>query len=59
MPGEESIATQSRKRRFACQKIPNAIPLIEHLGPVDVMLVESYTTYPFPKLEVHRPSLGR
>jgi molybdopterin-guanine dinucleotide biosynthesis protein B len=26
---------------------------------VDLVLVEGYKTHPFPKLEVHRPALGK
>jgi molybdopterin-guanine dinucleotide biosynthesis protein B len=33
--------------------------LLTKLDPVDLVLVEGYKTDPFPKLEVHRPSLGK
>jgi molybdopterin-guanine dinucleotide biosynthesis protein B len=29
------------------------------MQPVDLVLVEGYKTHPFPKLEVHRPALGK
>ncbi|HST73768.1 MAG TPA: molybdopterin-guanine dinucleotide biosynthesis protein MobB, partial [Acetobacteraceae bacterium] len=28
-------------------------------APVDVVLVEGFKTHPYPKLEVHRPALGK
>ena len=33
--------------------------LLTRLQPVDLVLVEGYKTHPFPKLEVHRPELGK
>jgi molybdopterin-guanine dinucleotide biosynthesis protein B len=37
-----------------------ALPeLLAKLDPVDLVLVEGYKNYPFPKLEVHRPALGK
>lgn len=37
-----------------------ALPdLLDRMDPVDLVLVEGYKTHPFPKLEVHRPSLGK
>jgi molybdopterin-guanine dinucleotide biosynthesis protein B len=37
-----------------------ALPeLLARLEPVDLVLVEGFKTHPFPKLEVHRPSLGK
>jgi molybdopterin-guanine dinucleotide biosynthesis protein B len=29
------------------------------MQPVDLMLVEGFKSHPFPKLEVHRPALGK
>ena len=29
------------------------------MQPVDLVLVEGYKTHRFPKLEVHRPALGK
>jgi molybdopterin-guanine dinucleotide biosynthesis protein B len=34
-------------------------PLLRRLEPVDLVLVEGFKDDPFPKLEVHRPDLGR
>ncbi len=37
-----------------------ALPdLLAKLDPVDIVLVEGFKAHPFPKLEVHRPSLGK
>lgn len=33
--------------------------LLARITPVDLLLVEGFKTYPHPKLEVHRPALGR
>ncbi|MCC7429006.1 MAG: molybdopterin-guanine dinucleotide biosynthesis protein B [Alphaproteobacteria bacterium] len=37
-----------------------ALPeLLAHLAPVDLVLVEGFKTHPFPKIEVHRPAIGK
>lgn len=33
--------------------------LLERMEKVDLVLVEGFKSHPFPKLEVHRPSLGK
>ncbi len=33
--------------------------LLDRMTDVDLVLVEGYKTRPFPKVEVHRPSLGK
>jgi molybdopterin-guanine dinucleotide biosynthesis protein B len=38
---------------------PLLTDLLARLEPVDLVLVEGFKTHPFPKLEVHRPSLGK
>lgn len=38
---------------------PALSELLTKLDPVDLVLVEGYKAHPFPKLEVHRPSLGK
>jgi len=38
---------------------PSLAQLLERMEPVDLVLVEGYKTHPFPKLEVHRPALGK
>lgn len=41
------------------QRSPPLEQLLRHLTPVDVVLVEGFKTDDVPKLEVHRPSLGK
>lgn len=38
---------------------PSLPDLLTRMDPVDLVLVEGYKTHPFPKLEVHRPSMGK
>ena len=38
---------------------PSLAALLARLSPVDLVLVEGFKSYPHPKLEVHRPALGR
>jgi len=38
---------------------PDIEELITHMTPVDLVLIEGFKSYPHPKIEVHRPSLGK
>ena len=38
---------------------PDLADLVARLAPVDLVLVEGYKASPHPKLEVHRPALGK
>src|SRR5216684_3398913 len=38
---------------------PSLDALVTRLSPVDVVIVEGFKRHPHPKLEVHRPSLGK
>lgn len=38
---------------------PTLDELVDRLGPVDLVLVEGFKFDPIPKLEVHRPALGK
>ncbi|MGE0225079.1 MAG: molybdopterin-guanine dinucleotide biosynthesis protein B [Acetobacteraceae bacterium] len=38
---------------------PSLSALLQRLDPVDLVLVEGYKAHPYPKLEVHRPALGK
>jgi molybdopterin-guanine dinucleotide biosynthesis protein B len=38
---------------------PSLSELLLKLDPVDLVLVEGYKAHAFPKLEVHRPALGK
>jgi molybdopterin-guanine dinucleotide biosynthesis adapter protein len=39
--------------------LPPLPALLGRLAPVDLVLVEGFKTHPYPKLEVHRPALGK
>jgi molybdopterin-guanine dinucleotide biosynthesis protein B len=38
---------------------PALADLLAHMSPVDLVLVEGFKRESFPKLEIHRPSLGK
>lgn len=38
---------------------PRLPELLERLSPVDLVLVEGFKAHPYPKIEVHRPALGK
>ena len=38
---------------------PDLAELLTHLAPADLVLVEGYRGFPHPKIEVHRPILGK
>ena len=38
---------------------PDLKALIARMAPVDILLVEGFKAYPHPKLEIHRPALGK
>jgi molybdopterin-guanine dinucleotide biosynthesis protein MobB len=38
---------------------PDLGALVARLAPVDVVLVEGFKSYAFPKIEVYRPRLGK
>ncbi len=38
---------------------PTLDELVAHMSPVDLLLVEGWKRHPHPKIEVHRPSLGK
>ncbi|MBN8926345.1 MAG: molybdopterin-guanine dinucleotide biosynthesis protein B [Rhodospirillales bacterium 69-11] len=38
---------------------PELPALLSRLQPVDLVLVEGFKSHPFPKLEVHRPTVGK
>ena len=38
---------------------PSLDELVARMSPVDLLLVEGFKRQPHPKLEVHRPSLGK
>ena len=38
---------------------PSLPGLLTRLAPCDIVLVEGWKAHPYPKIEVHRPSLGQ
>ena len=38
---------------------PELEDLLAHLSPVDLVIVEGFKRAPYPKIEVHRPALGK
>ena len=38
---------------------PDLAALMQHLSPCDLVLIEGYKRASIPKLEVHRPELGK
>jgi len=38
---------------------PEVEDLVARMQPVDLLLIEGFKTHAHPKIEVHRPSLGR
>jgi molybdopterin-guanine dinucleotide biosynthesis protein B len=38
---------------------PGLPDLLNRMDPVDLVLVEGFKSHPYPKLEVHRPALGK
>ncbi|GGF45500.1 molybdopterin-guanine dinucleotide biosynthesis protein MobB [Aliidongia dinghuensis] len=41
------------------QPEPGLVELVQHMSPVDLLLVEGFKRHPMPKLEICRPSLGK
>ena len=38
---------------------PDLLALLTRMSPADLILVEGFRHYPFPKLEVYRPAVGK
>ena len=60
--GEVLIASSRRwalMHELRNEAEPSLADLLGHLSPVDLVLVEGFRRHPHPKLEVHRPSLGK
>jgi molybdopterin-guanine dinucleotide biosynthesis protein B len=57
---EEVILASARGYAlFSYQPEPPLPELLARLRPVDLVLVEGFKGYEIPKLEVHRPSIGK
>lgn len=61
--GAQEVLVASGTRWALLHEIQGEEPtlpyLLTKLEPVDFVLVEGFKAHPFPKLEVHRPSLGK
>jgi molybdopterin-guanine dinucleotide biosynthesis protein B len=61
--GAQEVLVASSQRWALLHEVTGPEPplplLLTKLDPVDVVLVEGFKTHPFPKLEVHRPALGK
>lgn len=61
--GAQEVLVASGTRWALLHEIQGEEPtlpyLLTKLEPVDLVLVEGFKAHPYPKLEVHRPSLGK
>lgn len=61
--GAHEVLVASGTRWALLHEVAGAEPqlpeLLQRMDPVDLVLVEGYKAHPFPKLEVHRPTLGK
>jgi molybdopterin-guanine dinucleotide biosynthesis protein B len=61
--GAHEVLVASSSRWALLHEVEGAEPsltdLLARLAPVDLVLVEGFKAHPYPKLEVHRPSLGK
>jgi molybdopterin-guanine dinucleotide biosynthesis protein B len=61
--GAQEVLVASGTRWALLHEIQGEEPtlpyLLTKLEPVDLVLVEGFKAHPFPKLEIHRPSLGK
>lgn len=64
MAGANEVLVSSSSRWALLHELrgepePELNDLIARISPVDILLVEGFKSYPHPKLEVHRPTLGK
>jgi molybdopterin-guanine dinucleotide biosynthesis protein B len=61
--GAHEVLVATARRWALLHEVDGAEPslpeLLTRLAPVDLVLVEGFKTHEFPKLEVHRPALGK
>jgi molybdopterin-guanine dinucleotide biosynthesis protein MobB len=61
--GAREVLVATGKRWALLHEVDGAEPalpeLLARMVPVDLVLVEGFKTHEFPKLEVHRPALGK
>jgi molybdopterin-guanine dinucleotide biosynthesis protein B len=63
LAGAHEVLVASARRWALLHEIegpePNLSALLTRMAQVDLVLVEGFKSHPHPKLEVHRPSLGK
>jgi molybdopterin-guanine dinucleotide biosynthesis protein B len=62
--GAQEVMIASSTRWALMQELrdkpePDIQELISHMSPVDLVLIEGFKSYPHPKIEVYRPSIGK
>jgi molybdopterin-guanine dinucleotide biosynthesis protein B len=61
--GAQEVMVSGGKRWALLHEVTGPEPtlpdLLARMTPVDIVLVEGFKSHPFPKLEVHRPALGK
>jgi molybdopterin-guanine dinucleotide biosynthesis protein B len=62
--GAREVMVASARRwaimhELRCADEPPLEQLVARMSPVDLLLVEGWKRHPHPKIEVHRPSLGK
>ncbi len=61
--GAQEVLVASGERWALLHEVEGPEPrlpeLLARMQPVDLVLVEGFKSHPFPKLEVHRPALGK
>lgn len=56
---EVALASDQGFAIFSATAAAGLPAVLERLAPADLVLVEGYKNYAFPRLEVYRPSLGK
>lgn len=62
--GAGEVMVVSQKRWALMHEYHESAPdsmeqMLSHLAPADLVLIEGFRDWPHPKLEVHRPALGK
>jgi molybdopterin-guanine dinucleotide biosynthesis protein B len=61
--GAHEVLVASGRRWALLHEVVGEEPLLpallRRMDPVDLVLVEGFKSHPYPKLEVHRPALGK
>ena len=54
-----SVARWALMHEHRGAREPSLAELLAHMTPVDLVIVEGFKSEAFPKLEIHRPALGK